>query len=366
MQATMSPYLRARYRATFPDEFVDVNLSVNQESSSGVETRQRREERQLQDKVFVFTFTGFVTFRSGLNGFPTRSNVISIQAVALSDTGAISGIMRQNDNIPPDAVLESVTIIPTTDSPFFGPVEPPSLAPGMPNEPTDGVGATSESSPSTGPSFYPSVYSDPGEFSPSTGLSYVPSSSFFYEPDPARQLVSSSLTTKTSLGPVIPLERFSVSVLALERPGKDAMLETMTTHLTEEFIAEYPKHFVRVDLHVDGGTKTSTTTTTITRPRRQRLHARQDARKSFVFTFHGTVTFQQEAAANIPFFHGHVTTIQAVALSDPHAIQFAIKSNPNILGTVLVDSVQMITSSAFTMPHGTSTTQDTGTAKESL
>jgi hypothetical protein len=406
MQATMTSFLTPRYRAEYPNEFVDVNLSVNQDSNSsiGARQRQRRDERQVQE-VFVFIFSGVVTFRSGPNGVPATNDVMNLQVVALSDTQAINATLRSNDNIPSDAVLESVTIIPSTDSPgngsdpstptevdatpsaspnqpsqiptsgpdaggavpnpdgpteespFFGPVEAPSemprLAPEMPfGSPTDD-GAMSESSPSIGPANFDLEPSSPS-YAPDDEAGDSPSLS----PTKvlARQLVSSSSLTTTALGSVIPLERFIVRVLALELPRKEEMLETMATYLTEEFHAEYPEDFVRVDLNIDGGTRTSAAT----RPRSQRLHARQ-TRDAFVFTFHGTATFKE--AANVRF-HGDVTTIQAVALSDPHAIQFAIKSNPIISDGVIVDSVQMIISPP-TMPHGTST-QDKDIAKVSL
>jgi hypothetical protein len=121
-------------------------------------------------------------------------------------------------------------------------------------------------------------------------------------------------------------------------------------------------------LNIDESMKASITSmTTTTRSRRQRLQARQAERVTFVFTFHGTATFQQEAAASVPSLHGHVITIVTVALSDPHAIQLAIKANPKMSANVLVGSIQVITSSPPTMPHGTSTIEDSkGNVKVSL
>jgi hypothetical protein len=187
--------------------------------------------------------------------------------------------------------------------------------------------------------------------------------------DPMRRLVSSSAPAANTLGSAIPLERFSVSVLAKEHPDKAAMLATMTTHLTDEFHAAYPEIFGRLDLISDGGTRTNTATSTATaamRPRR--LHARQ-ASEAFDFSFHGTVTFRADAA-QVPL-QVDIATIQAVALSNVHVIQVAIQANPNMADNVMVASVQMITSPrppALTMQHGTSTTpaDDGPVAKESL
>jgi hypothetical protein len=88
MQATLRTYLTGKYRTAYPDEFVDVNLSLNQTSSGSGET---------QEEAFVFVFVGLATFHSGPNGFPSRSDVLNLQADFLSDTDAITVVLRQND-----------------------------------------------------------------------------------------------------------------------------------------------------------------------------------------------------------------------------------------------------------------------------